>query len=68
LLFNFNEAKRRRSKMKRQPRTPEILKKSHSHQSKKDYSRKNKSDWFDEHVVTIDMDKDKLKDKFLEDS
>tara|TARA_R110000796_G_scaffold161392_1_gene278109 strand:+ start:288 stop:482 length:195 start_codon:yes stop_codon:yes gene_type:complete len=58
----------RRSKMKRQPRTPEILKKSHSHKSKKDYSRKDKSKWFDEHVIVTDMDKDKLKDSFLKDS
>jgi len=42
--------------MKRQPRTPEILRKSHAHKSDKDYSRKNsKSDWFD-----TDTDKDKL--------
>ena len=53
--------------MKRQPRTPEILRKSHAHKSDKDYSRKNsKSDWFDEHDIhyiddiVTDTDKDKL--------
>ena len=39
--------------MKKQIGTPEILKKSHAHKSDKDYSRKNKSDWFDEHVEVL---------------
>ena len=58
--------------MKRQPRTPDILRKSHAHKSGKDYSRKNsKSDWFDEHVEVLGFDddsavKNKLKKKFIE--
>ena len=47
--------------MKKQPRTPDILRKSHAHKSDKDYSRKNsKSDWFDEDDTVTDTDKDKL--------
>ena len=56
--------------MKNQIGSPEILRKSHAHQSDKDYSRKNKSDWFDEHVEVIGLDdsstiKNKLKEKFI---
>jgi hypothetical protein len=56
--------------MRKQIGTPEILKKSHAHQSAKDYSRKNKSNWFDDHVEVIGFDdsstiKSKLKEKFL---
>ena len=57
--------------MRKSVGTPEILKKSHAHQSDKDYSRKNKSDWFDEHVEVIGLDdsstiKNKLKKQFIE--
>ena len=50
--------------MKKQTGSPEILRKSHAHKSKKDYSRKDK--WFDEHVEVIGMDKDKLKSMFID--
>ena len=57
--------------MRKQVGTPEILKKAHAHQSSKDYSRKNKSDWFDEHVEVLGFGdssaiKNKLKKKFIE--
>ena len=42
--------------MKKSNGSPEILKKSHAHKSNKDYSRKNKSDWFDDHVEVIGFD------------
>ena len=56
--------------MKKQVGSPEILKKSHAHKSNKDYSRKNKSDWFDDHVEVIGFDdsstiKSKLKENFF---
>ena len=56
--------------MKKQIGSPEILRKSHAHQSDKDYSRKNVSNWFDEHVKVIGLDdsstiKNKLKEKFI---
>ena len=54
--------------MKKQTGSPEILRKSHAHKSKKDYSRKDKAKWFDNHVSVIGMDKNKIKDKFLKDS
>ena len=53
--------------MKKQPKPPEILKKSHAHKSDKDYSRKNsKSDWFDEHVEVLGFDDDSAVKKKLE--
>ena len=48
--------------MKKQVGSPEILKKSHSHKSKKDYSRKDKTKLFD-----IEINKNKLKNKLLKD-
>ena len=50
--------------LKKQTGTPEILKKSHAHQSDKDYSRKNTSDWFDEYYCNRYLVKDNLLSSF----